>query len=162
PPPIPVGTATPEPEIERAGRSILGLTFVIIAALMAVLPTATWEQSMRWAGAPWTSESFRWSIVALIATIGVSFLRSRPIFVVIYGAAFGLALASVDYVIGGKASQFSETMFGPGGAMRCLAVASAIFGYLVYTHPRANAPSLRGILGFLIVIAATELVVGAQ
>lgn len=135
------------------GRHGAGLFFVVGAALLGSISISSWERAMHWAGPPWTSESFRWSVVALIATIGVSFLRARPIFVVIYSAMFAVTALTIDLLIGGKASRMAEAVAGPGGVMAALAAGSAAFGYLVYSDPSARAPSVRGIFGFLVVAA---------
>jgi len=46
---------------------------------------------------------------------------------VIYAAAFALTVVALDYLIAGKASRLAESMFGSGGAIRALVVASAAF-----------------------------------
>lgn len=140
----------------------IGLVGVVAAAALAAVSADKWQAMTQWAGPPWTSDPFRWAVVALLATIGVSFVRARPIFVVIHAGIFALAALALNYLLGHRGSRGLESVFGAGGPVTGLAVASAAFGFLVYTHPRAGAPNLRGILGLLIVIAAAELVIGAR
>jgi len=133
---------------ERHWVHIFGLLFVVGACALGAVPLSNWSAFWQSWGFTGSQESWKWATVALVATTGVSFLKARPIFVVIYAFMFGVATVALDALIAGKLVRAVDRMLGAGMSPLALVIASAVFGYLVYTNSRAAAPRGRTLIGF--------------
>src|SRR5207253_2296395 len=98
----------------------------------------TWHKLMFWADRSWTNDTWRWIAVALLATTGVSFLQTRPIFFVIVAAQCALTLFCMDVLLDSKVTRWTEGLVGVNRAPLALLIASAAFGYLAYADARAR------------------------
>lgn len=114
----------------------------------------SWSSWMAWAGEPWSSEACRWSIVALVGTTALSFLNTRPIFVVIAAALFAMTAYSSNLLLANKLAKWTLPLIGNAAASTVLAASAAVFGYLVHTSSKPKAPSVRGVLSVAIVSIA--------
>jgi len=138
----------------RAWPHLVGLALLIAACLLGAASPDAWHKLVRFFDRSWSTESWRWIAVALLATTGVSFLQTRPIFFVIAAAQCGLALFCLDVLLDGRAARWTEMVVGVNRAPLVLLIISAAFGYLVHADVKAHVPSLRGILGLLVVATA--------
>jgi hypothetical protein len=146
--------AAVKPVTPAAWPHLIGLGLMVAACLLGAASPGTWHKLVSWGDRSWSSETWRWIAVALLATTGVSFLQTRPIFFVITAGECALALFCVDVLLDSKATRWTEALVGANRAPLVLLIVSAAFGCLAYADARARQPHLRGILGLLIIATA--------
>ncbi|MFH1417554.1 MAG: hypothetical protein ABII12_04610 [Planctomycetota bacterium] len=142
------------PSSKAVAGYVIGFLLVVAGALAAVLPHETWARWLAFAGEPWTGEFCRWGGLSLLFVAGVSFLPSRPIFVLLTSASFLLVAYGVDAMTESALAESVEGIFGSGLALAVAVVGSLALGYLVHTAPRVAPPRVRGIIGLLLVALA--------
>jgi hypothetical protein len=147
-----IGARDASPSTDSEWGHLAGFLLVAAGGVLAALGPRAWSGMLAWAGDPWAGEESRWIVVALLVTTGISFLRARPIFFVIASALFGATVYCADLLAGQRISKAVDALLSGREAARGLGIVASLgFGYLVHTDPRVRAPSLRGILGFVLV-----------
>lgn len=149
-----VTARSPSTTPDRAWPRIVGFYVFIGMGALAGMTAESWSSWMDWAGQPWTSETCRWSVVALVGTTALSFLNTRPIFVVLAAALFAMTAYSSNLLLANKLAKWTLPFVGNAAASTVLAVAAAVFGYLVHSSSKPKAPSVRGVLSVAIVSLA--------
>lgn len=149
-----VTARSPSTTPDRAWPRIVGFYVFIGMGALAGMTAESWSSWMDWAGQPWTSEACRWSVVALVGTTALSFLNTRPIFVVLAAALFAMTAYSSNLLLANKLAKWTLPFVGNAAASTVLAVAAAVFGYLVHSSSKPKAPSVRGVLSVAIVSLA--------
>jgi hypothetical protein len=148
----------------RFGGYLLGFLLVLGGAVLGMLTEGTWPRWVDWAGEPWTSESWRWALTGILIISGISFLRSKPIALLLTAALVMLTAYTADLLLAGRMSAVLASVFGPSAAPRVVPVCALALGYLIHTAPstpHTRQGAFRGVFGLvLITLAAAGTVHG--
>ncbi len=151
---LPPSAAVDAPSSRAVAGYVIGFLLVMVGAIAAVLPHETWAHWLAFAGEPWTGEFCRWGGLSLLFVAGVSFLPSRPIFVLLTAASFLLVAYSANAMTGSALADSVVEFTGSELVFAVAVVVSLALGYLIHTAPRVAPPSIRGIIGLLVVALA--------
>ena len=136
----------------KASRFIPGLALVVLGGLAATVAVDLWAELTLKVQNPWLVDKLervgsewhwlRWVLGSVFVVIGGSFLRSKFLFflvtsILIFGAGLCVFL-----------------LLGLDLSMRPIVLISLALGFMIHAAPAVSPPSLRGIAGLALVIAA--------
>jgi hypothetical protein len=133
---------------------IVGCAILLAGTMIAILPLERWQSLVTWGPPALASERARLLVASFIGICGLSFLRSRPIQVVVSSVMFALATVVCDRLLEHRISGLIWAWTGFDLARYLLPLAAAAFGFFVHAHPRGDPPTLRGALSLSLVSLA--------
>lgn len=133
---------------------LAGFALLVGATLLALVSQPAWAAALEWAPPALAGETARWLTTALLGVAGLSFLRARPILVVVSGALFAFTAWCADLLLDHRLSGFINGLFGDGASLVVLPIAAAAFAFFVFANPRPESLSVRGITSLLLIALA--------
>ncbi len=132
---------------------IFGFLILLAGVILATIPIEAWGRLVGWVWPTGITENYRWITVGAIAFLGLLFLPSRAIGVVINSVLFAATVYVADRLLNNRASAGIATCLGDGATRYALAVGSLFFGYWTQAGS-SGAINIRGIFGLGLTLVA--------
>lgn len=132
---------------------IVGFLILLAGVILATIPIDAWARLVGWAWPAGITENHRWITVGAIAFLGLLFLPTRAIGVVINSVLFAVTIGAADRLLNDRASAWINAYLGVGATRYVMAVGSLFFGYWTQAGS-SGAPNVRGILGLGLTLLA--------